>query len=219
MSKKHILIIEDHHLMVEGYKNMFSLSDENVWEITSVRNCEEAFKLLTKVSKSKYDFVFLDWNLPAFEEKKLQNGGDLISLIESHSSDSKLVVFTSHTDAITLYQIIQKARPNALLCKIDFMLEDFPILYAKLIKGEIYYSRTVQEQLKQITSRTTYLDNYNRQIILLLSKGVKTKNMPLYLPLSISAIDKRKAQIKDYFLLEKGNDEDIIREAKRNNLI
>ena len=87
------------------------------------------------------------------------------------------------------------------------------------MKGGTYYSPTVKKGIKEITSKDLYLDNYNRQIIFLLSKGVKSKSLPNYLPLSMSAIDKRKAQIKDYFLIEKGNDEDIIREAKKLDLI
>ena len=37
--------------------------------------------------------------------------------------------------------------------------------------------------------------------------------------MSISAIDKRKAQIRYFFKIEKGSDEDIIRAAKNHGLI
>lgn len=69
-------------------------------------------------------------------------------------------------------------------------------------------------QLKEV-----YLDTTNRRIISLLAKGIKTKNLPIHLNLSISAIDKRKAQIKEIFNIEKGTDEDILREAKKNDFI
>jgi hypothetical protein len=35
----------------------------------------------------------------------------------------------------------------------------------------------------------------------------------------MSAIDKRKAQIKDFFCVQKGTDEDIIREAKKHGFV
>ena len=217
MQWKNVLIIEDHPLIVEGYRSM--LSSNYPMQMTSVSNCEETYRLFANGPINKFDIIFLDWILPVFKEQKLYDGGDLIPLIKKHSPNSKLIILTSHTDAITLYQIIKKAEPDALLCKVDFIPADFPYICAILNRDEKYYSRTVQKHIKQITSRTVFLDNYNRQIILLLSKGIKTKNIPQYLSLSISAIDKRKAQIKDYFLLEKGNDEDIIKEAKRRNLI
>ena len=63
------------------------------------------------------------------------------------------------------------------------------------------------------------LDSYNRQIIILLSQGVKTKNFHEHINLSTSAIEKRKAVIKDYFGIIKGSDEDILREARKQGLI
>ena len=63
------------------------------------------------------------------------------------------------------------------------------------------------------------MDNYNRQILLLLSQGIKTKNLPDLLHLSKSAIDKRKAIIKQIFGIDKGTDEDILKEARRQGLI
>ena len=63
------------------------------------------------------------------------------------------------------------------------------------------------------------MDNYNRQIIILLSQGVKTKNLPDLLYLSKSAIDKRKAIIKQLLGIDKGNDEDILKEARKQGLI
>lgn len=63
------------------------------------------------------------------------------------------------------------------------------------------------------------LDSYNRQIIMLLSQGVKTKNFHDYINLSTSAIEKRKVVIKDYLGIIKGTDEDILREARKQGLI
>jgi len=215
-----ILIIEDHYMIIDGFKSMLSMvSGTRIGRISAVNNCEQAYTLLATVRKNKFDVVFLDWNLPVFAAKNLYDGGDLVPLIKIHSPNAKLIILTSHIEAITLYNIMHKVRPDALLCKVDFMREDFPDIYRRIWQGELFLSRTAAEQVKQITSRALYLDNYNREIISLLAKGVKTKNLPQYLPLSISAINKRKAQIKDYFILGKGDDEDIVEAAKRNGLI
>lgn len=213
-----VLIIEDHPLMVDGYKSMLVSSDISFQKIVNVNTSEAAYNLLQNTSES-FDLVFLDWNLPAFELQKIHNGGDLVCHINMHSPNSKIIIFTSHVEAILLYQIKKEIRPHALICKVDFTSDDFSVVYRKILNGECFYSSTVTEQVKRITLREKYLDNYNRQIILLLSKGIKTKNLPQYLPLSISTIDKRKAYIKDYFLLGKGNDEEIIKAAKDAGLI
>jgi DNA-binding NarL/FixJ family response regulator len=87
------------------------------------------------------------------------------------------------------------------------------------MKGETYHSETVKESIRDLLSKEEYLDFYNRQIIMLLSQGIKTKNIPEHLNLSQSTVEKRKVQIKDYFCIEKGTDEDIVREAKRMGFI
>jgi DNA-binding NarL/FixJ family response regulator len=219
MRKLNALIIEDHHLIVNGYRDMLVSIKDVIPVLSVVGSCEKAYDLLkTSVSK-EFDLVFLDWSLPPFEPKKIYNGGDLVPYIRRHSVNSKIIIITSHTDAFTLYQIIKETCPDALLCKTDCRSETFPVIYETLISDQVYYSQTVIEQVKQITSREQYLDNYNRQIIILLSKGIKTKNLPQFLPLSISSIDKRKAQIRDYFLINKGGDDDIVNAARNQGLI
>jgi len=187
--------------------------------IVVANSCADAFTILNNKKYRQFDIVFLDWSLPPSEANDIYNGGDLHQHIKNHSPNCKLIILSSHTEAIILYQIGRDINPNALLCKIDFTIEDFPKLMETIATGQSYYSQTVKKQIRQITSKQDYLDNYNRQIILLLSKGVKTKNLPQYLPLSISAIDKRKAQIKDYFLLGRGTDDDILAAAKKEGLI
>jgi DNA-binding NarL/FixJ family response regulator len=85
--------------------------------------------------------------------------------------------------------------------------------------GGSYHSTTVTQNVSELLSKKIYLDSYNRKIISLLAEGIKTKNIPNYMNLSISAVEKRKVQIKDYFGIDKGGDEEIIRKAKEAGLI
>src|SRR5690606_2766046 len=122
-------------------------------------------------------------------------------------------------ETFILYSIIKDVRPDGLLVKSDMSADEFLDAFENIFNGQTIYSSTVHRCIKDISRRDTYLDSYNRQIISLLASGIKTKNLPNYMNLSISAIDKRKAQIKTYFDIEKGNDEDIIREARNCGFI
>lgn len=64
-----------------------------------------------------------------------------------------------------------------------------------------------------------FLDSLNRQIIVLISQGVTTKNIPLYLPLTLSSVHKRKSKIKELLQIGHGNDEDIIRESQKESIL
>jgi hypothetical protein len=51
------------------------------------------------------------------------------------------------------------------------------------------------------------------------SGGIKTVNLPDYIPLSMSAIEKRKANIKEQLLMGKGSDSDLIAKGKKLGLL
>ena len=59
------------------------------------------------------------------------------------------------------------------------------------------------------------LDTIDRLIITLLSQGFRNVTISDKLGLSTSAVEKRKATIKDHLGIIKGTDEDIIKESRR----
>ena len=63
------------------------------------------------------------------------------------------------------------------------------------------------------------LDAFDKQILFHLSKGVKTKDLPQYIPLSLSAIEKRKLNIREILEVIGGSDIDLINEAKTKGVI
>ena len=212
-----ILIVDDHPAMIEGYKSILALSKHDC-EITAAFNCESAYQIVSN-QKSTFDVFLLDVVLPAYEIQNLDSGEDLGVLIKKRFPESKIIMLTSHADSFTLYSLIRKVSPNGLLVKSDFVPEELLTAVDCVLEEETYYSQTAKHCLKIMQLKEVYLDTTNRRIISLLAKGIKTKNLPTHLNLSISAIDKRKAQIKEIFNIEKGTDEDILRESKKNGFI
>lgn len=212
-----ILIVDDHPAIIEGYKSIFSSSGRQV-SIDAVHDCEAAYKTLTSKAKS-YDVALLDVLLPPYEAQQLLSGEDLALVVQQQMRGCKIIMLTSHADSFTLYNLIKKVDPNGLLVKSDFKPDELLLAFQKVLEGKTYYSVTAQQSLKTLQAKEVYLDNCNRRIISLIAKGIKTKNLPAHLGLSISAIDKRKAQIREIFDIAKGTDEDIIREARRSGFI
>ncbi len=214
-------MIDDHPSMIEGYKIILSYNDLGYEiETTSAFNCKDAYDIITNPSKKDYfDIVFLDYSLPSYEEKNIVNGEDLALLVKKYSPSTKIVILTSHIETLILYNIIKKVDPNGLLVKSDFTAEELLKAFEAIINNEIYNSATVKASLKELLSKDNYLDDFNRQMLTLLSQGIKTKNLPQHMNLSMSSIEKRKVQIKLYLGIEKGTDEDVIREAKKRGLI
>ena len=132
---------------------------------------------------------------------------------------AKIVILTSHAEAFILYKLQKKIQPNGLLVKSDFSAEEFLKAFEMIMNGEVYVSKTVNDAIQELLSNDMFLDDFNRQIISLLASGIQSKNLPNHINLSMSAIDKRKSQIKDFFCVQKGTDEDIIREAKKHGFV
>ncbi len=216
-----VLMIDDHAPIIEGYKSILSYNKSEVVVITKeAYNCESAYNIITN-SKDPilFDMVFIDVTLPPFIEKNLQSGEDLVPFIKEYLPNAKIVILTSHTESFVLFRILKNGNPDGLLVKSDFTSEEFLTVFDTILNNEKYYSKTVHRYLKEFENNPKVLDYYNSQIITLLSQGIKTKNLHEHLHLSVSAIDKRKATIKTFFGIEKGTDEDIIREARKQGFI
>ena len=214
-------MIDDHPSMIEGYKSILSFNDLGLRITTTpAYNCESAYNIIDKTSVSEaFDFAFVDLSLPPYLEKNIKSGEDLALLIKNKFPNCKIVILTSHAEAFILDAIQKNIAPNGLLVKSDFTADEFLLAFEKIYNNHFYTSRTVVENIAELHEKSAFLDENNRKLITLLAEGVKTKNLPQRMNLSISAIDKRKAQIKYFFKIEKGSDEDIIREAKKHGLI
>ena len=219
--QKNILIIDDHLTMVEGYRSILSSSaSKYLYTIQITNGCREAYQVLNNPSNhNSFDAVLLDISLPPAEDLKLKSGDDLIPIIRKSNSSAKIIVITSHTEHFLIYNLYNNYNPESILIKSDITPNELLNAFSLLFTHNTYYSETVKEAIKQLEGNDFFLDQIDIQIISLIAEGIKNKNLIDYLPLTINAIDKRKARIKQYFLIDKGNDEDIIKAAKKRNFI
>ncbi|HLP63215.1 response regulator transcription factor [Flavobacterium sp.] len=215
-----ILMVDDHKTMLIGYKSILEFNDKNLeLDVTFSHDCEDAYTIITSSDASSYDLVFLDRSLPPYLDKKIKSGEDLAVLVRKQLPDAKIIMLTSHAEAFVIYDIVHKIRPNGLLIKSDFDGDELLIAFNKILNDETYFSETVTAALKEQIISRGYLDTIDRQIITLLSKGLRNKTIASELGLSDSAVEKRKVKIKDYLNIYKGNDEDIITECRRLGFI
>ncbi|MEW5677399.1 response regulator transcription factor [Flavobacterium enshiense] len=215
-----ILFVDDHPSQILGYKTILTYNHQNLEvESRECYNCKAAFEVITQSNSSDFEVVFLDRSMPPYEEQGIFSGEDLALLVKKHLPEAKIIMLTSHAESFILYDIVKKVSPSGLLIKSDFNGDELLIAFDTVLKGETHYSETVTKAMKELLSREEYLDSVNRQIIILISQGFKTKTIANEVNLTESAVEKRKAKIKDYFCIDKGNDEDIIREAKKLGFI
>ncbi len=219
--KARILIVEDHPSVSGMYQDMFNMSDcEYKTEFTTAYDCKSAYHLITDPNPLvDFDIVFLDLSLPEYSEGKIEDGEDLAMLIRKNLPHAKIIILTSHSTIFKIHNIDKKINPEGFLMKSDFRHPDLVTACTEVLRGGEYKSVTVKKYIKDMFKDGFYFDTYNQKIIYLLSKGVRTKNMPQILGLSVSTIDKRKTTIKGFFHIEKGGDEAIVAAARSRNFI
>lgn len=217
----HILMIDDHPSMIEGYKSILSYNELGYEiKVTPAYDSKSAYEILNNdANLEQFDLIFIDLSLPPYEEKEIKTGEDLAKIAKFRFPNAKIAIITSHAEAFILYNIQKHIDPDGLLVKSDFTADDFLFAFEEMIHHRKYLSKTVKDGIKDLMSNTKFIDETNREIIILLSQGVKSKNLPNHINLSMSAIDKRKTQIRDILRVKQGNDEDIIREAKKLGFI
>ncbi|MES2410852.1 MAG: response regulator transcription factor [Bacteroidota bacterium] len=214
-----VLMVDDHPPIIEGYRSILAYNSFGyILNTTAVHSCETAYNAIFQ-AKRPFDIVFLDLTLPSYFEKNINSGEDLIPIVRKQHPNAKVVILTSHSEAIVLFKIINDHKPEGVLVKSDFQAQELIEAFNVVVEGGTYFSETVINHRKSWGEKNKVMDSYNRQILSLLAQGIKTKNFPELLHLSKSAIDKRKAILKQLLGIDKGNDEDILKEARKQGLI
>nr|WP_198999915.1 response regulator [Flavobacterium sp. ASV13] len=218
-----ILVVDDHPMTVDSYINLLSDKEfeQSKTNFIASYNCEDAYnKIILELKQNNHiDFALLDINLPPYKKFNINNGIDLALLIREKFKNCKIVLLTMHSEPLTVDKIIKSVKPEGFISKSDINFELFPVICKRILKGEVLQSKAITESQRNLFKKNINWDNHDNQILILISEGVKTVNLPEYIPLSMSAIEKRKASIKDQLLHGKGSDKDLIEKAKKLGLL
>ncbi len=222
IKKTNILIVDDHPFILDAYKTIVdNFKDSYKFNIYCAYNSEEAFKIIDQNSKlkNKIDIALIDVSLPPYKEEKIFCGGDLAIVFKDRFPSSKVVMITMHDEGIIIDKIVSKVNPEGFLNKSDISFETFSEVFETILSGEKFFTETINKSLKELNNKKFGFDSIDYEIISLLEKGIKTKDLPNYIPITLSAIEKRKVKIKFQVLNHSGNDNELIEKIKKLKLI
>ena len=216
------LIVDDHPMTIDGYINLISTSENNPdIKFYTAHDLETAYKHYSQILAGDLllDFAFLDVNLPSYPKQNLFTGVDLAILIRTAFPPCKIVFITMHSEPLWVNKIIDCTNPEGFISKNDINFRTFPNAYNTIAAGDRFYSPSIQEARKNLQVNNLSIDQYDSKILLLLSEGKKTVSLPEFIGLSLSAIEKRKAGLKQRLLFHGASDEDLIQTARNLGLI
>lgn len=223
MLTKNLFIVDDHPITVHAYKKLILRTKTTTTGIDfeTAYSCEEAYNRIIKKHKDQenLDVALLDISLPSYPAKNIQTGIDIAKLIRHYFPACKIILLTMHNEPAIIATAIHGVNPEGFIFKSDIDATSFVTAYQSIMLGDTSYSDTISKVQNNTTIKKLNFDATDLQILLLLDKKIKTKNMPHHLDLSLSAIEKRKAAIKNKLLKDKGSNKEIIEEAKKIGLI
>ena len=209
-----ILIVDDHPMTVNGYINVLSEEVFDGYELkfTKALNCKEAYDLITNINNT-FNIAYLDLSLPPYPEKHITSGIDIGMLMRQHMPDCTIIFLTMHSEAPLIERLMKDINPQGIMCKSDIDIDEFLNAFKIIFSGDSYLSNKIVKSLKDRVFDNYKLDNYDKQILMRLSEGIETSNIPNYVPLSLADIQKRKARMKNMLLQGKGGDDHELIEA------
>lgn len=217
-SELKILIVDDHQLILEGIEKALLLKSKDYELIVHTADCCEMAYL--KINEHRnYDLVVLDISLPPFKNSKIEDGEDLALIVRRLSPTARIIMMTGITDNFKIYKILKHINPEGFLLKSDVSGKEMKIIFNKILFGKSYYSSSILSIIKETKKYDEFVDYFDRSILYFLSQGVLTKNLSQFIPLSITAIEKRKRILKQYFNAEEKGDERLLYEARKEKLL
>ena len=84
-----------------------------------------------------------------------------------------------------------------MLPYFNLTFDELLFAFDKILKNEFYYSESVKKMLSLSEEDSIEIDQFDEQILFHISKGTKTIEMPQYIPISLSAIERRKINLKE----------------------
>ena len=149
----------------------------------------------------------------------ITSGEDLAKYARKMLPDAKIIILTMYNESYRIHNILKTINPEGLLIKSDLTSSELSSAFLNILENPPYYSSTVNNFLRKTITTDIFVDEKNRKILHLLSQGVKTKNLAEHVSLSLSAVEKRKKQLKELFSVEDGQDETLLKEAREKGFL
>ena len=218
-----ILMIDDHPMIIEGYQNtlQFTKRDSQKLLIDIANNCDEAVRYMDRSvsANAPYDVLFVDISLPPSHDGVMNSGEDLAEYARKVLPNAKIIILTMFNESFRIHNIIKTIDPEGFLIKSDLTSSELASAFQAVLHNPPFYSGTVNSHIRKTITSDIVIDEKNRKILHLLSQGIKTKNLAAHIDLSLSAIEKRKKQLKELFEIEDGQDETLLNEARRRGFV
>jgi two-component system, NarL family, invasion response regulator UvrY len=184
-----VFIVDDHEIIREGLKKI--LREEA--DLKIVGEAQSGDEVLKNINNIECDIMLLDMNMPG------RSGLDLITDLKQLKPNLHILVLSIHPEDKFALRTL-KAGASGYLCK-DTALDELVVAIRKISTKGRYMSTTLAEQLafdilpEKDQLPHEQLSNRELEIMQMLVKGIKVKEIAVKLNLSISTVFTYRVRI------------------------
>lgn len=216
-----LLIVDDHPFIIQGYKhaiNSFISKEKYEFVISQADSCKTGYEIIMN-AQNPFDVVLLDLNMPAYPEKNILSGEDLAFLAREKNPDCRLMMLTMSNDMDKVLSLIDSVNPNGLVIKIDLDHKEMMRGFEKVMRNLYYYSNSVIKLLRVKQYDDYDFDQYDKELLIQMSNGIKPRYLSKYVPLTVENVEKRLLDMYLLFKIDTFKYTDLLIKVKKKGLI
>ncbi len=182
-----ILLADDHSVVREGLKRIL----EQDSELKVIAEAENGLEVIQKVRSKNIDVVLLDMSMPEM------SGLDCLKQVKSEFPDLPILVFSMHPEDQYEHRVMsagasgfltKRSKPEEIIQAIKLVFQNKKIMSEKL-KEKLLSRKKITNAPHELLSDREF------QVMKLICKGLRVKEMAYYLNISEKTVSTYRARI------------------------
>lgn len=227
METKYIktVIIDNHPLLVNAYRatmrKIESTSKKFNFIVEEIDSYDRTLALIDKKSDraQNIDLAFLDLHISTSRRRSYLKGEAIGLKIRNLFPESKIIIKADSKDNYQINRMLRIVKPEGFLIMTDVDKEVLRTTIIDVLNDPPFYSKSVLKSFYKSKGHNISLSELDERLLYELSCGIKMKELPEILPLTLAALEKRKQNIKSLFGIEGRDNSMLLKKAREYGFI
>lgn len=203
--KHKIFIVDDHPMVIEGFKSLLSQNDS----VTVVGCAQNAFEAIDFIKKNEVDIAFLDINLPDI------NGIELCQKIKTEFPKIQCLALSTFNDRGYVSKMIENGASGYLL-KNSSKEEIFKAI-DEVSKGNMFFNVDYQKQNTSKYDQAPIITRREKEVLIEIAEGLTNQQIADKLFISITTVSSHRQNLM--LKLDVNNTASLLKMAVKFGLI
>lgn len=218
-----ILIIDNRNFFIQNIKYLLNryFTKNYRFKFHVKTNYTDAIEALEKFKReiTQMDIIVLNIDINYRNSFGLILVKKYIRKIKKCFPETKIIITTCRNENFRINQIVKNKNTFATIIENQTSENELNKIFHHVFDSKEFIPKSTLSIINRYRSNFIDLDEINYHILYFLNIGIKTNYLQNYIPLSNSAIEKRKYKLKDEFGYDKCSDEQLIKEAIKRDIL